>query len=198
MIQFKNLSQEEPYLLFKTKYDEAYSAGQKVIEAISISTFENKTNEVDSRFVNLKFVSENEFIFFSNYESPKANSFKTHDQIAALIYWSSINVQIRMKAKIIKMSNDYNQRYFESRSDKKNALAISSNQSKPINSYKQVIENFNKSLNNDDLKKCPKYWGGYSFTPYYFEFWEGHESRLNKREVFNKKDGNWAHSFVQP
>ena len=198
MIQFKNLNQGEPYLLFKSKYDEAYSAGQKVIEAISISTFENKTNEVDSRFVNLKFVSENEFIFFSNYESPKANSFKTHDQIAALIYWSSINVQIRMKAKIIKMSNDYNQRYFESRSDKKNALAISSNQSKPINSYKQVIENFNKSLNNDDLKKCPKYWGGYSFTPYYFEFWEGHESRLNKREVFNKKDGNWAHSFVQP
>ena len=118
MIQFKNLNQGEPYLLFKSKYDEAYSAGQKVIEAISISTFENKTNEVDSRFVNLKFVSENEFIFFSNYKSPKANSFETHNQVAALIYWSSINVQIRMKAKIRKMSNDYNQRYFENRSKK--------------------------------------------------------------------------------
>ena len=198
MIQFKNLNQEEPYLLFKSKYDEAYSAGQKVIEAISISTFENKTNEVDSRFVNLKFVSENEFIFFSNYKSPKANSFETHNQIAALIYWSSINVQIRMKAKIRKMSNDYNQRYFENRSKKKNALAISSNQSKPIDSYKQVIENYNKSLNKDDLKKCPEYWGGYSFTPYYFEFWEGHESRLNKREIFEKIDGGWRHSFVQP
>lgn len=198
MIQFKNLNQEEPYLLFKSKYDEAYSAGQKVIEAISISTFENKTNEVDSRFVNLKFVSENEFIFFSNYKSPKANSFETHNQIAALIYWSSINVQIRMKAKIRKMSDDYNQRYFENRSKKKNALAISSNQSKPINSYKQVIENYNKSLNNEDLKKCPEYWGGYSFTPYYFEFWEGHESRLNKREIFEKIDGCWRHSFVQP
>ena len=198
MIQFKNLNQEEPYLLFKSKYDEAYSAGQKVIEAISISTFENKTNEVDSRFVNLKFVSENEFIFFSNYKSPKANSFETHNQVAALIYWSSINVQIRMKAKIRKMSNDYNQRYFENRSKKKNALAISSNQSKPINSYKQVIENYNKSLNNDNLKKCPEYWGGYSFTPYYFEFWEGHDSRLNKREIFEKIDGCWRHSFVQP
>tara|TARA_Y100001970_G_scaffold140020_1_gene172409 strand:+ start:461 stop:1057 length:597 start_codon:yes stop_codon:yes gene_type:complete len=198
MIQFKNLNQEEPYLLFKSKYDEAYSAGQKVIEAISISTFENKTNEVDSRFVNLKFVSENEFIFFSNYKSPKANSFETHNQIAALIYWSSINVQIRMKAKIKKMSNDYNQSYFENRSKKKNALAISSNQSKPINSYDQVIENYNKSLSNDDLKKCPEYWGGYSFTPYYFEFWEGHESRINKRDVFEKLDGGWRHSFVQP
>ena len=198
MIQFKNLNQGEPYLLFKSKYDEAYSAGQKVIEAISISTFENKTNEVDSRFVNLKFVSEDEFIFFSNYKSPKANSFETHNQVAALIYWSSINVQIRMKAKIRKMSNDYNQRYFENRSKKKNALAISSNQSKPIDSYEQVIENYNKSLNKDDLKKCPEYWGGYSFTPYYFEFWEGHESRLNKREIFEKIDGCWRHSFVQP
>ena len=198
MIQFKNLNQEEPYLLFNSKYDEAYSAGQKVIEAISISTFENKTNEVDSRFVNLKFVSENEFIFFSNYKSPKANSFETHNQIAALIYWSSINVQIRMKAKIRKKPKDYNQKYFENRSKKKNALAISSNQSKPINSYKQVIENYNKSLNNDNLKKCPEYWGAYSFTPYYFEFWEGHESRLNKREVFEKTDGGWRHSFVQP
>ena len=198
MIQFKNLSQEEPYLLFKTKYDEAFSSGQKVIEAISISTYENATNEVDSRFVNLKFVSNNEFIFFSNYKSPKANSFITHNQIAALIYWSSINVQIRIKAKIRKMPNDYNQRYFENRSEKKNALAISSNQSKPINSYDQVIENYNKSLNNDDLKKCPDFWGGYSFTPYYFEFWEGHESRINKREVFEKLDGDWRHSFVQP
>lgn len=198
MIQFKNLNKDKPYLLFKSKYDEALSAGQKVIEAISISTFENKTNEVDSRFVNLKYVSENEFIFFSNYKSPKANSFETHNQIAALIYWSSINVQIRMKAKIRKMSNEYNQRYFENRSKKKNALAISSDQSKPINSYKQVIENYNKSLNNDDLKKCPEYWGGYSFTPYYFEFWEGHESRLNKREIFKKIDGCWRHSFVQP
>ena len=198
MIQFKNLSKDKPYLLFKSKYDEAFSAGQKVIEAISISTFENKTNEVDSRFVNLKFVSENEFIFFSNYKSPKANSFETHNQIAALIYWSSINVQIRMKAKIKKMSNDYNQSYFENRSKKKNALAISSNQSKPINSYDQVIENYNKSLSNDDLKKCPEYWGGYSFTPYYFEFWEGHESRINKRDVFEKLDGGWRHSFVQP
>ena len=198
MIQFKNLKKDKPYLLFKSKYDEALNAGQKVIEAISISTFENKTNEVDSRFVNLKFVSEDEFIFFSNYKSPKANSFETHNQIAALIYWSSINVQIRMKAKIKKTSKEYNQEYFLNRSEKKNALAISSNQSKPIDSYSQVIENFNNSIKNDDLKKCPEFWGGYSFTPFYFEFWEGHESRLNKREVFKKEDEDWVHSFVQP
>ena len=198
MIQFNNLNQETPYLLLKEKYDDALDAGQKGIEAISIASYENKTNEVDSRYVNLKFITNDEFIFFSNYDSPKALSFNSHDQIAALVYWPSINVQIRIKAKIKKTSNEYNQKYFFDRSEEKNALAISSNQSKPIKSYSQVKENYNKSLKNDDLKKCPEFWGGYTFIPYYFEFWEGHESRLNKREAYEKSDDSWKHLILQP
>ena len=169
------------------------------IEAISISSFNKNLNEVDSRYVNLKFISNDEFIFFSNYDSPKASSFNSHTQIAtSLLYWPSTNVQIRMKANIKRTTDEFNQEYFFDRSEEKNALAISSNQSKPIDSYGQVKENYNKSLKNDDLKKCPEYWGGYSFTPHYFEFWEGHESRINKREIFEKIDGVWKHSFLQP
>ena len=198
MIKFNNLNQEDPYLLFKEKYERASKAGQKVIEAISISSFNKEMGEVDSRYVNLKFISNDEFIFFSNYNSPKAFAFKSHNQIAALIYWPSINVQIRMKAQIKKTSKEFNQKYFFNRSADKNALAISSNQSKLIESYGRVKEKYNKSLESDDLKKCPKYWGGYSFTPNYFEFWEGNKSRINKREVFDKIDGLWKHSFLQP
>ena len=198
MIQFNNLNQEIPYLLLKEKYDEAVDAGQKGIEAISISSYNKEISEVDSRYVNLKFISNDEFIFFSNYDSPKASSFKSHSQIAVLVYWPSINVQIRMRAKIKRTTDEYNQNYFFNRSEEKNALAISSSQSKPINSYSQVKENYNKSLKNDDLKKCPEFWGGYSFTPYYFEFWEGHESRLNKREVYEKSDDSWKHLILQP
>ena len=198
MIQFNNLNQETPYQLLKEKYDEALNAGQRGIEAISISSFNKELNEVDSRYVNLKFITNDKFIFFSNYDSPKASSFISHDQIAVLVYWPSINVQIRMRAKIKRTTDEFNQNYFFNRSKEKNALAISSNQSKKIDSYSEVIENFNRSLESNDLKKCPEYWGGYSFTPYYFEFWEGHESRINKREVFDKIDGVWKHSFLQP
>ena len=198
MIVFNNLSQEPPYLHFKAQYDEALNAKQKNIEAASISSFNHEISEVNARYVNIKFINSEEFIFFSNYDSPKASSFNSHNQIAALLYWSSINVQIRMKAKIKKTSKEFNQNYFFNRSKEKNAIAISSNQSKLIDSYNQVKKNYNKSLTNDNLKKCPEYWGGYSFTPYYFEFWEGHESRINKREVFNKIDGVWEQSFLQP
>ena len=138
MIQFKYLNQETPYQLLKEKYDEAINAGQKGIEAISISSFNKEINEVDSRYVNLKFITNDELIFFSNYDSPKAFSFNSHNQIAALVYWPSINAQIRMRAKIKKTSYDYNQKYFFDRSEEKNALAISSNQSKPIDTYDPV------------------------------------------------------------
>jgi pyridoxamine 5'-phosphate oxidase len=198
MIQFNNLNPETPYLLFKAKYDEALNADQKGIEAISVSSFNTKMHEVNSRYVNLKFITNDEFIFFSNYDSPKASSFISHNQIAVLVYWPSINVQIRMKAKIKKTPNEYNQKYFFDRSEEKNALAISSNQSKPIDSYSQVKKNYKQSLETDDLKKCPEYWGGYSFTPYYFEFWEGHQSRLNKRDVYELNGQDWIHRILQP
>ena len=198
MIQFNNLNQETPYLLLKEKYDEAVNAGQEGIEAISISSYNKEINVVDSRFVNLKFINNDQFIFFSNYESTKAAAFNSHNQIAALIYWSSINVQIRMKAKIKKTSDEFNQKYFFDRSKDKNALAISSKQSKKIGTFDQVKENYNKSLNNDDLKTCPKYWGGFSFVPYEIAFWEGNEFRLNKRNLYKKDSTNWSHYILEP
>ena len=198
MIQFNNLNLEIPYQLFKEKYDEALNAGQKGIEVISISTFNKDISEVDSRYVNLKFISNDEFIFFSNYGSPKASAFTSHSQIAALIYWPSINVQIRMKAKIKKTSNEFNKKYFFDRSEEKNALAISSSQSKKIDSFDTVQENFKNSLYNDDLKECPKYWGGFSFTPYEIEFWEGNEFRLNKRNLYRKDNTSWNHFILEP
>ena len=98
VIKFNNLSNQSPYLIFKDRYDESLKAGQKNIEAIAISSYNKGNAEVESRFVNLKFVEGDEFIFFSNYNSPKSVAFKGHDQISALIYWGSINVQIRIKA----------------------------------------------------------------------------------------------------
>ena len=148
--------------------------------------------------MNLKFIDNKEFIFFSNYNSAKSIEFRDHNQITALIYWNSTNTQIRMKALIKKKSVKYNKSYFANRSKKKNALAISSNQSNPIDSFEKVLENYNESIKFDNLKECPEYWGGYSFTPYYFEFWEGHQSRLNKRDVYELNGEDWIHRILQP
>jgi pyridoxamine 5'-phosphate oxidase len=198
LITFNNISRETPYLILKEKFDQSLKANQENIEAISISSYSNDTKEVNSRFVNLKFIKEKEFIFFTNYDSCKSKDFNSHNQITALIFWNSINAQIRIKAKIKKTPIEFNKDYFKNRNPKKNALAISSDQSSPINSYEMVQNNYNNSLRLDNLKECPDSWGGFSFTPYYFEFWEGHESRLNKRDVYELNVNEWKHHILQP
>ena len=198
MIKFNNLTKELPYSIFKDKYEEARKKNQINIEAISISSYSKVLNEVNSRFVNLKILNNKDFIFFSNYNSPKSQEFEEHSQVTALIFWNTINIQIRLKGFIKKTSKEYNKDYFLSRSKQKNALAISSDQSKLIDSYDSVVNKYHKALLSDNLSQCPENWGGYSFTPYYFEFWEGHESRLNKRNVYLKNGVDWNHSILQP
>ena len=198
MIDITKISEEAPYQLFTANYLEAEKRNQSNIEAISISSYNKANAEVESRFVNLKFIDNDEWIFFSNYNSPKSVSFDTHEQISGLFFWNSINTQIRVKAMIHKTSRAFNNNYFITRSNEKNALAISSDQSMIIDTFDSVKKNYNKSLESDNLNKCPKYWGGYIFIPYYFEFWKGHESRLNKRDVYKSKGGNWEHFIIQP
>lgn len=198
MVIIKNTPDIEPYKLFKKFYNLSLKNNQQSIEAIAISSFDKENNEVDSRYVNLKYVLNEEWIFFSNYQSKKAHHFLTHNQISALFFWNNINVQIRMKGKINQTTRKFNDDYFAQRDKKKNALAISSNQSKVIGSYEDVVARYNESIENNDLTKCPKYWGGFSFTPYYFEFWQGHDSRINKRDVYEFINNEWIHNHLQP
>ena len=198
MIVFKDLPEVEPYQQFQKDYLDAKKANQPLIHAIAISSFNKTLNEVESRFVNLKYIEGEEWIFFSNYNSPKAKSFQSHDQISAMFYWSTTNVQIRMKASIKETNKERSDEHFQSRQKEKNALAIASNQSQPISSFESVKSKFAETLENADLGKRPDYWGGFSFIPYYFEFWRGSDFRLNHRNAFTKVEDGWESSILEP
>jgi pyridoxamine 5'-phosphate oxidase len=198
MIVFLNNNTEEPFKIIKKKYEEAVSKNQNLVQAICISSYNKRENEISSRYVNLKYIDDNKFIFFTNYNSPKSQDFITHENIAAVFFWDSINTQIRFKAKISKTSPLFNAKYFKSRSRFKNALSISSKQSMPIDSYELVEKKYNEIFRNNDLIQCPEYWGGYSFVPYEIEIWEGNEFRLNKRNLYTKDNTSWNHFILEP
>ena len=197
MIEFINLNSSSPYKKLFDFYTLALENNQQCVEAFLIASFDSKKQESDARYVNLKYVNNEDFIFFTNYNSPKSKQFKENSRIACVIYWQAINLQIRMKGHVLKTSSDFNQNYFDNRSKSKNALSISSKQSSIISSYDSVLENYNKALKND-LNLCPDYWGGYAFQPDYFEFWQGHDNRINKRQVFTKKNESWNSYYLEP
>ena len=199
MINFINISDEEPYKYFLNYYQQAVGKRQSAVQAIVISSFNNNNREVNARFVNLKYIVDDEWIFFSNYNSQKSTDFKSCSQISGVFYWDTINIQIRLKAKVFKTSSIFSDKHFASRSPEKNALAIASNQSQPIESFNDIKKIYEETLNNKKkLQKRPVSWGGYSFKPYFFEFWSGNKNRLNKRKVFSKTKDGWSSYLLQP
>ena len=75
MIKFINLNQGTPYSVFKDKYNASFYAKQKNIEAISIASYSISKKEVNARYVNLKIVDDNKFIFFSIYSKKNPHHF---------------------------------------------------------------------------------------------------------------------------
>ena len=197
-VEFINTPTNSPYLKLREYYDEALNKNQKNIDAISISSYDAINKEISSRFVNLKYIKNEEWIFFSNYNSSKARDFDNHNQISTALYWNSIDVQIRTKAHIFKASKNFSDLHFSKRDKTKNALARSSRQSEKINSFEDVMNNYKNALKNENNIDRPYFWGGYSFTPYLIEFWEGNVSRVNKRLVYKKNIDFWENYYLQP
>lgn len=198
MIIFENNSQSEPFKKIRFYFNEALKLGQDSIQAVAVSSYSVTNSLVDSRFVNLKFVDNENFIFFTNYNSPKAIQFSEHKQISMLIYWSKINVQIRLSGHINKTNEDFNQNYFATRNTGKNALAISSKQSTIISSYDLIKNKYEETLKEKNLTECPDYWGGFSLKADSIEIWKGEKNRINLREKYISKNKAWVKYILSP
>ena len=196
MIKFQG-SLSLPLEKFKVIFDNAVKHKQQNVEAICISTV-SIDGIPSSRMVNIKYVEDNNLIFFSNFNSPKSIDLQNNNDISCVFFWHSINTQIRIIGKAKKINSKESDQHFKKRKKNKKALAISSNQSKKIDSYEDVIKKYQDVLRNNSCDQRPDYWGGFKIIPTYFEFWTGHDSRINKREVYELNDGNWSNFFLEP
>ena len=198
MIDFIDINNSKPYRDFLKFYEEAHSLKQKNIEAVNISSYNPNNKEISSRYVNLKYISDQKWYFYTNYESPKALDFDCFNQISALFFWQETTSQIRIKANIFKSSKKESDDYFKKRNINKNILATISKQSMELDSYESLRDDFNSFKDNNQILERPDYWGGYYFIPYYFEFWKGDKFRINKRVAYTKKNNDWSSILLYP
>ena len=162
MIIFENLPSEKPYKEFSSFYNKAKSLGQTQIEAMAISSYNSSKKQVDSRYVNLKYIIGEEWIFLVITILKKPVILVQINLFQPYFFWQSINLQVRIKGKIFKTSEGFSDKHFSERKLDKNALAISSRQSQKIESYEMVKENFYKTLDDaSSLKLRPNYWGDF-------------------------------------
>lgn len=190
---------QNPFSQFEIWMNEALKARVNEPTAMSVATL-GIDGFPDSRIVLLKDFDENGFTFFTNYTSNKGKSIAKNPVVGLHFFWPELERQIRISGFAEKTSDSISDKYFYSRPVLSQIAAIVSTQSSKIDSREYLdsqFKTFKETYNSENIKR-PENWGGYLVKPVKFEFWQGRESRLHDRILYEKDNGNWLISRLAP
>ena len=153
------------------------------------------------RIVLLKLFDEKGFVFFTNYESRKAQQIAQNSNVSMLFPWHTMGRQVNITGVAGKISTAESLKYFMTRARGSQIGAWASGQSQMINS-RSVLETMVASIKQKYVNKevpLPPFWGGYRVIPKTFEFWQGRDNRLHDRFLYKRNDsGDWFTSRLAP
>lgn len=154
----------------------------------------------DSRVLLLKSIQNQNFIFYTNYESHKAIQLASNPRVALNFYWPQMARQVRIRGHACKILQKNSDDYFSSRPLKSQVAAKISPQSQVINSRKVLEDAYHRQLDgtSSSVISRPENWGGYQVEPNEFEFWQGRDNRLHDRIQYTRKNDDWCTTRLAP
>jgi len=184
----------DPMDQFKAWFDNARSAEILEPNAMTLATV-NNDQLPSSRIVLLKEIESDGIVFYTNYESHKAQDISVNPNVCINFLWKEIQRQVRIEGIATKVSEAQSLRYFQSRPKASQIGAWVSAQSTVIQS-RDILEKAKVDLElkykNVDSLPLPPFWGGYKITATAYEFWQGRNSRLHDRFRYHKPDRTTA------
>ena len=189
---------ENPIQLFNIWLQKAMDTIKKDANAFTLSTLD--TNAFPStRVLLLKEVSDEGFVFFTNYNSNKGQQMELNPKVGLNFFWPSLERQVRIQGVVEKVSDIVSESYFQSRPYKSQIGAWASEQSSRLESRERLEERFYYfSKKYPQEVPRPKHWGGYIAKPQKIEFWQGRASRLHDRFTFTLDEGQWTVDRLYP
>ena len=186
-----------PIEQFSLWFSQAIEANIVEPSAMSLATSDDY---IGIRTVLLKYFDNKGFVFFTNYESKKSRQIQNNPQAALLFPWLALERQVKIIGSVEKITKLESLKYFSSRPKDSQLGAWSSNQSSKISSRAILVDQFavmKKKFASGEIP-LPEFWGGYRVVPESIEFWQGRESRLHDRLIYEQKDKEWVISRLSP
>ena len=189
---------DDPLVLFEQWQRDASVAGLADPTGVVVATVQ-PDGSIRQRFVLLKGVSEDGFVFFTNYNSDKAAALAQNDRSSMLFPWNELDRQVSVSGKVEKIAESESDAYFAARPRASQIAAWTSQQSQPIASRGALEAQYQATLERFDGSDVPRppHWGGFRLVPERIEFWQGGKDRLHDRYVYQYTNG-WSRVRLQP
>lgn len=189
-----------PFIQFEKWFTEAQKGELLEPNAMVLSTVD-ESSQPFQRTVLMKALDKDGIVFYTNYKSRKAQQIQENGKVSILFPWYAMERQICIQGVAEKVSTATSLKYFASRPHGSQLGAWVSQQSSVISS-RSILE-----MKLAEMKRkfkegkvpLPDFWGGYKIKPTSFEFWQGRQSRLHDRLIYEKDTADdWSITRLAP
>ena len=189
-----------PFTQFGRWFEQAQAAGLVEPTAMTLATAARE-GVPSARMVLLKGYDERGFVFFTNYQSPKARDLIDNPRAALVFWWGALERQLRITGTVSRVPERESDDYFDSRPLGSRLGAVASRQSEVLASRAELERKVRELSDRyrDGRVPRPAHWGGFRLAPTAIEFWQGREDRLHDRLRYTKReDGSWKIERLSP
>jgi pyridoxamine 5'-phosphate oxidase len=167
--------------------------------AMTLATADSE-GQPSARIVLLKHFDDAGFCWYTDSRSRKGRDLAANPRAALLFHWRDLSRQIRVHGSVARLPVEDADEYFHSRPEGSRFSAAASHQSSVIEA-RSTLEDEVMRLRNvypDGNVPRPPGWIGYRLSADYFEFWQGQDSRLHDRVVYQPAADGWAKQLISP
>lgn len=191
---------DDPFVIARSWLAEAEKTEPNDPNAMALSTVD-ASGMPNVRMVLLKEIEDDAFVFYTNYESQKAQEIEGSGTAAFVLHWKSLRRQIRVRGVTEREDGAQADAYYASRSLKSRLGAWASRQSHPLESRAALVTEVARVTVKHGISPArPPFWGGYRVRPVEVEFWADGAYRLHDRFRWTRKNigGEWGIARLNP